>query len=84
MIIVGFVGYVTYITKITELNGLFVSTPEAIIKYNFIAVAEVAGKIVLDLIAIAIFDFLYQRLHHAQQLMMTIQVLFLLHSQWVQ
>ena len=73
MIIVGFVGYVTYITKITELNGLFVSTPEAIIKYNFIAVAEVAGKIVLALVAIAIFDFLYQRWHHEQQMMMTKQ-----------
>jgi len=73
MIIVGFVGYITYITKITELNGLFVSTPEAILKYNFIAVAEVAGKIVLALIAIAIFDFLYQRWHHEQQLMMTKQ-----------
>ena len=73
MIIVGFVGYITYLTKITELNGLFVSTPEAILKYNFTAVAEVTGKIVLALIAIAIFDFFYQRWHHEQQLMMTKQ-----------
>ena len=73
MIIVGFVGYITYITKITELNGLFVSTPEAILKYNFLVVAEVAGKIVLALVAIAIFDFLYQRWHHEQQMMMTKQ-----------
>ena len=73
MIIVGFVGYITYMTKITELNGLYVSAPEAILEYNFIAVAEVSGKIVLALVAIAIFDFLYQRWHHEQQMMMTKQ-----------
>lgn len=73
LIIVGFVGYLTYIDKITELNGLFVSTPESILIYNFTVVAEVAGKIVLALVAIAIFDFFYQRWHHEQQLMMTKQ-----------
>ncbi len=36
-------------------------------------VAEVAGKIVLALVAIAIFDYFYQRWHHEQQLMMTKQ-----------
>ena len=71
--IVGFVGYLTYMDKITELNGLSVSTPEAILKYNFTAVAEVAGEIVLALVAIAIFDYFYQRWHHEQQLMMTKQ-----------
>ncbi|MDP6216745.1 MAG: EscU/YscU/HrcU family type III secretion system export apparatus switch protein, partial [SAR324 cluster bacterium] len=35
LIIVGFVGYLTYMDKISELNGLSVSTPEAILKYNF-------------------------------------------------
>jgi len=73
LIIVGFVGYLTYIDKITELNGLSVSTPEFILIYNFTVVAEVAGKIVLALVAIAIFDFFYQRWHHEQQLMMTKQ-----------
>ena len=73
LIIVGFVGYLTYIDKITELNGLSVSTPESILIYNFTVVAEVAGKIVLALVAIAIFDFFYQRWHHEQQLMMTKQ-----------
>jgi len=73
LIIVGFVGYLTYIDKITELNGLSVSTPEFILKYNFTVVAEVAGKIVLALVVIAIFDFFYQRWHHEQQLMMTKQ-----------
>jgi len=73
LIIVGFVGYLTYIEKITELNGLSVSTPESILKYNFTVVAEVAGKIVLALVAIAIFDYFYQRWHHEQQLMMTKQ-----------
>jgi len=73
LIIVGFVGYLTYIDKITELNGLSVSTPEFILKYNFTVVAEVAGKIVLALVAIAIFDSFYQRWHHEQQLMMTKQ-----------
>ena len=73
MIIVGFVGYITYMTKITELNGLIVSTPEEILEYNFVVVAEVAGKIVLALVAIAIFDFLYQRWHHEKQMMMTKQ-----------
>jgi len=71
--IVGFVGYLTYMDKITELNGLSVSTPEAILKYNFTAVAEVAGEIVLALVAIAIFDYFYQRWHHEQQMMMTKQ-----------
>ena len=73
LIIVGFVGYLTYMDKITELNGLSVSTPEAILKYNFTVVAEVAGKIVLALVAIAIFDYFYQRWHHEQQMMMTKQ-----------
>ena len=73
LIIVGFVGYLTYMDKISELNGLSVSTPEAILKYNFTVIAEVAGKIVLALVAIAIFDYFYQRWHHEQQLMMTKQ-----------
>ena len=73
LIIVGFVGYLTYIDKITELNGLSVSTPDFILIYNFTEVAEVAGKIVLALVAIAIFDYFYQRWHHEQQLMMTKQ-----------
>ena len=73
LIIVGFVGYLTYIEKITELNGLSVSTPESILIYNFTVVAEVAGKILLALVAIAIFDYFYQRWHHEQQLMMTKQ-----------
>ena len=73
LIIVGFVGYLTYIDKITELNGLSVSTPESILIYNFTVVAEAAGKIVLALVAIAIFDYFYQRWHHEQQLMMTKQ-----------
>ena len=73
LIIVGFVGYLTFIDKITELNGLSVSAPEAILKYNFTVVAEVAGKILLALVAIAIFDYFYQRWHHEQQLMMTKQ-----------
>ena len=73
LIIVGFVGYLNYIDKITELNGLSVSTPESILIYNFTVVAEVAGKIVLALVAIAIFDYFYQRWHHEQQLMMTKQ-----------
>ena len=73
LIIVGFVGYLTYMDKISELNGLSVSTPEAILKYNFTVVAEVAGKIVIALVAIAIFDYFYQRWHHEQQMMMTKQ-----------
>ena len=73
LIIVGIVGYITYMDKITELNGLSVATPEAILEYNFTVVAEVSGKIVLALVAIAIFDYLYQRWHHEQQLMMTKQ-----------
>jgi len=52
---------------------LSVSTPESILIYNFTVVAEVAGKIVLALVAIAIFDYFYQRWHHEQQLMMTKQ-----------
>jgi len=73
LIIVGFVGYLTYIDKITELNGLSVSTPESILIYNFTVVAEVAGKLVLSRVAIASFDYFYQRWHHEQQLMMTKQ-----------
>ena len=73
LIIVGFVGYLTYIDKITELNGLSVSPTDSILIYNFTVVAEVAGKIVLALVAIAIFDYFYQRWHHEQQLMMTKQ-----------
>ncbi|GIT72732.1 MAG: hypothetical protein Ct9H300mP28_25460 [Pseudomonadota bacterium] len=53
--------------KITELNGLSVATPEAILEYNFTVVAEVSGKIVLGLVAIAIFDYIYQRWHHEKK-----------------
>ena len=67
LIIVGFVGYLTYMDKISELNGLSVSTPEAILKYNFTVVAEVAGKIVLALVAIAIFDYFYQQMMMTKQ-----------------
>ena len=73
LIIVGIVGYITYMDRITELNGLYVATPEAILEYNFTVVAEVSGKIVLALVAIAIFDYIYQRWHHEKQLMMTKQ-----------
>ena len=73
LIIVGFVGYLTFIDKITEMNGLSFITPESILNYNFTVVAEVAGKIVLALVAISIFDFFYQRWHHEQQMMMTKQ-----------
>jgi len=73
LIIVGIVGYITYMEKITELNGLSVATPEAILEYNFTVVAEVSGKIVLAMVAIAIFDYIYQRWHHEKQLMMTKQ-----------
>ena len=73
LIIVGIVGYITYMDKITELNGLSVATPEDILEYNFTVGAEGAGKIVLALVAIAIFDYLYQRWHHEKQLMMTKQ-----------
>jgi len=73
LIIVGIVGYITYMDKITELNGLSVATPEDILEYNFTVVAEVSGKILLALVAIAIFDYLYQRWHHEKQLMMTKQ-----------
>jgi len=73
LIIVGLVGYLTYIDKITDLNGLSVLSPGSILNYNFTVVAEVAGKIVLALIAIAIFDYFYQRWHHEQQMMMTKQ-----------
>jgi len=73
LIIVGIVGYITYMDKITELNGLSVATPEDILEYNFTVVAEVSGKIVLALVAIAIFDYIYQRWHHEKQLMMTKQ-----------
>ncbi|MBG55599.1 MAG: flagellar biosynthesis protein FlhB [Deltaproteobacteria bacterium] len=73
LIIVGIVGYITYMDRITEINGLSVATPEAILEYNFTVVAEVSGKIVLALVAIAIFDYLYQRWHHEKQLMMTKQ-----------
>jgi flagellar biosynthetic protein FlhB len=41
--------------------------------FNFMTLAEIAGMIVLALVAIAIFDYIYQRWHHEQQLKMTKQ-----------
>ena len=34
--------------------------------FNFTALAEISGMIVLALVAIAIFDFVYQKWHHEQ------------------
>ena len=59
--------------KLNEINGLSVSTPQEIMIFNFTALAEISGMIVLALVAIAIFDFVYQKWHHEQQLKMTKQ-----------
>ena len=73
MVIIGFIGVYIYLSKLNEINGLSVSSPEQIMIYNFTALAEIAGMIVLALMAIAIFDYIYQRWHHEQQLKMTKQ-----------
>ena len=73
MVIIGFIGVYIYLSKLNEINGLSVSSPEQIMIYNFTALAEIAGMIVLALLAIAVFDYIYQRWHHEQQLKMTKQ-----------
>ncbi len=57
MIIVGFIGYLTFMEEMGKINGLAVMSPESIMEFNFTVVMEVAGKIMLALIVIAIFDF---------------------------
>ncbi len=71
--IVGVIGYLSYLDMINKMNGLSVLHPEEIVSFNFQAIAEITGKIVLALLAIAIFDLFYQRWYHEQQLMMTKQ-----------
>ena len=73
MVIIGFIGVYLYMDKLNEINGLSVSTPQEIMIFNFTALAEISGMIVLALVAIAIFDFVYQKWHHEQQLKMTKQ-----------
>ncbi len=71
--IVGVIGYLSYLDMINKMNGLSVLHPEEIVSFNFQAIAEITGKIVLALLAIAVFDLFYQRWYHEQQLMMTKQ-----------
>ena len=73
MVIIGFIGIYLYMSKLNEINGLSISTPQEIMIFNFMTLAEIAGMIVLALVAIAIFDYVYQRWHHEQQLKMTKQ-----------
>ena len=56
-----------------RINALALITPAQIVFYNFSVIIEVTGRMVLALIAIAIFDFMYQRWHFEQQLKMTKQ-----------
>ena len=73
MIIIAFIGIYLYMSKLNEINGLSFSTPQEIMIFNFRTLAEISGMIVLALVAIAIFDYVYQRWHHEQQLKMTKQ-----------
>jgi flagellar biosynthetic protein FlhB len=73
LVIVGVIGYLSFQDMMVQMNGLSVVPPEEIIIFNFEAIAIITGKIVLALLAIAIFDVFYQRWYHEQQLMMTKQ-----------
>ena len=55
------------------MHTLTNSPTNSIILYVFSVTALVTGKIVLALVAIAIFDYLYQRWHFEQQIKMTKQ-----------
>lgn len=73
LILIGFIGFVTFEQEMAQINSLSIHTPEQIIFYNFSVIVEVTGRMVLALIALAIFDFIYQRWHFEQQLKMTKQ-----------
>ena len=64
MVIIGFIGVYLYMDKLNEINGLSGSTPQEIMIFNFTALAEISGMIALSLVALAIFDFVYQKWHH--------------------
>ena len=49
MVIIGFIGVYLYMDKLNEINGLSVSTPQEIMIFNFTALAEISGMIVLAL-----------------------------------
>ena len=73
LLLIGFIGFITFQEEIGRINALALITPAQIIFYNFAVIIEVTGRMVLALIAIAIFDFMYQRWHFEQQLKMTKQ-----------
>lgn len=73
LVVIGYIGIVTFQDEITNLTGLSVSTKDQIIQYNFSAIANITGKIVLALIVLAVFDFFYQRWDLEQKLKMTKQ-----------
>lgn len=71
--IIGLIGYFTFVDLLEEANSLAVLPPETIIIFNFQAAAEITGKIVLALFALAVFDYFYQRWYQEQQIKMTKQ-----------
>ncbi|MFZ8894660.1 MAG: flagellar biosynthesis protein FlhB [bacterium] len=73
LLLIGFIGFITFEEEMGRINALALITPAQIVFYNFSVIIEVTGRMVLALIAIAIFDFMYQRWHFEQQLKMTKQ-----------
>lgn len=73
LIVIGYIGYLTFVDELDHMHTLTNSPTNSIILYVFSVTALVTGKIVLALVAIAIFDYLYQRWHFEQQIKMTKQ-----------
>ena len=59
LLLIGFIGLITFEEEMARINALSLITPEQIVMYNFSVIIEVTGRMVLALIAIAIFDFMY-------------------------
>ena len=71
--VIGYITFVTYQQEIMPLLTLSRLTPEGIFAFNFQIIGTLFGRVALALAILAVFDFLYQRWHLDQQLMMTKQ-----------
>jgi flagellar biosynthetic protein FlhB len=73
LIIIGFIGFMMYRDEMLRINSLAVTSPENVVIYSFETIADITLQMVLALVAIALFDFFYQRWKHEQDLRMTKQ-----------
>jgi flagellar biosynthetic protein FlhB len=73
LVIIGFVGYISVRSKMEEMISSINESVGSIVVYMMLLIFEVAIKIILTLLVIAILDYAYQRYEYEKKLKMTKQ-----------